>query len=361
MNKEFSFFWKTTDLESVKKTGQKVFSCFCGGGGSSYGYKMSGMDVIGGCDSDPMMKKIYELNHNPKILLGDINSLIQDIQIGKYNDSGLFNLDILDGSPPCTTFSQHSAWRYNKEFKKYSTTLPKKFKEGGIYQNIDKLYYRFIDLAILLRPKIIISENVEGILRSTTRKYVEIATTKLKRNGYFPKVFLLNFKNMGLPQNRIRVFIIAGKKNSIKNLNLKFNYKINTFRDIEDCIINPDEKRYKPKFRDSKDREIREMRWKYLINSRKSNNRHKKTHFYNYALVADPDMPLSTITTTSGAIYYHHKEFKLLDKDYFIVGQSFPIDYNFGTLSNRNILYVLGMSVPPLTTHRISQRISDIM
>ncbi|TWK28490.1 hypothetical protein CHCC20372_1125 [Bacillus paralicheniformis] len=58
--------WKLADLKNIKKNGLKVFSTFSCGGGSSMGYKLAGYDLLGNCEIDPQMMKIYRKNHNPK-------------------------------------------------------------------------------------------------------------------------------------------------------------------------------------------------------------------------------------------------------------------------------------------------------
>ena len=92
--------WNLTDLKKVKPNGMKVFSCFHCGGGSTMGYKLAGFEVLGGVEIDPEMSKIYVKNHNPKYeyLMG-----VQDFKNIPDKDlpPELFDLDILDGSPPC--------------------------------------------------------------------------------------------------------------------------------------------------------------------------------------------------------------------------------------------------------------------
>lgn len=85
------------------KNGLTAFSCFACGGGSTMGYKLCGVDVLGCCEIDKKMNDVYVANHHPKY------NYLMDIR--KFNELGnlpeeLFNLDILDGSPPC----QHSQW-----------------------------------------------------------------------------------------------------------------------------------------------------------------------------------------------------------------------------------------------------------
>ena len=66
------------------------------------GYKLAGYEHLGGVEIDPKVAAIYKANHNPKHLF------IEDIRaFNKRNDlpEELYNLDLLDGSPPCSSFS----------------------------------------------------------------------------------------------------------------------------------------------------------------------------------------------------------------------------------------------------------------
>jgi DNA (cytosine-5)-methyltransferase 1 len=66
------------------------------------GYKLAGFDVIGCNEIDPKMMAAYRANHNPK------HSYLEPIQTFKNREDlppELFDLDILDGSPPCSSFS----------------------------------------------------------------------------------------------------------------------------------------------------------------------------------------------------------------------------------------------------------------
>ena len=66
MNKEY--IWNLSDLNNIKKNGFKVFTCFSCGGGSSMGYKLAGYEVLGNCEIDPEMNKLYIINNKPKAL-----------------------------------------------------------------------------------------------------------------------------------------------------------------------------------------------------------------------------------------------------------------------------------------------------
>ena len=66
------------------------------------GYKLAGYMVLGNCEIDPEMEKVYQANHHPKYTyLMDIREFNEQ----KAYPDELKNLDILDGSPPCSVFS----------------------------------------------------------------------------------------------------------------------------------------------------------------------------------------------------------------------------------------------------------------
>ena len=67
---KFPWKWNLADLKEVPKNGKTVFSCFSCGGGSSMGYKLAGYTVLGNCEIDPDMEKIYKENHHPKHKIG---------------------------------------------------------------------------------------------------------------------------------------------------------------------------------------------------------------------------------------------------------------------------------------------------
>ena len=71
---EFPWKWNLSELEERPKHGHTVFSCFSCGGGSSMGYKLAGYDVVGNCEIDPDMMKVYKQNNHPK------HSFLMDIR-----------------------------------------------------------------------------------------------------------------------------------------------------------------------------------------------------------------------------------------------------------------------------------------
>lgn len=200
--------WTMENDYPKEKNGLKVFSCFACGGGSTMGYKLAGCEVIGCCEIDEKMNEIYVKNHNPKynfcMDIRDFNNIPNE-ELPKE----LFDLDILDGSPPCTTFSM-AGDREDSWGKK------KKFREGQKEQTLDDLSFVFIETAKKLRPKVVIMENVEGLIKGEAWKYVQRIYKEFADIGYEVGHWLLKGEEMGIPQRRHRVFFIAAREDVYK-------------------------------------------------------------------------------------------------------------------------------------------------
>ena len=332
---DFTYKWKLSDLKDVPKNGYKVFSCFACGGGSTMGYKMSGFEVIGCNEIDPEMMAIYKKNHNPKY------SFLESIETFKLRDDlpkELYNLDILDGSPPCSSFSmagsREKAWGKKK-----------KFREGQADQILDDLFFHYIDLAKKLQPKVVVAENVKGMLMGNAKGYVKQIIGLFKVAGYDVQLFLLNGATMGLPQKRERVFFVATRRDlNLPKIKLAFNEKQIAVKDIEQCDIGS---------RRLSDKQNKIWDWCQRKNEKCGGKAHtaifgKRSMFNTVKL--KPNEPSSTVTANCNLMHWNerrslgHKEIRQIS--------SFPSDYK----TNQST-YQMGMSVPPLMMHKISREI----
>lgn len=190
--------WHLADLAKVLPNGVKVMSTFACGGGSSMGYKLAGCSIVAANDIDPEMAWHYKHNLNPPLYY---LCPIRDLLTADLPPE-LFNLDILDGSPPCSTFSmsgsREAAWGKDKHFR-----------EGQAKQVLSDLFFDFLDLAGRLRPKVVIAENVKGMLIGNAKGYTKLVMARLVELGYRPQLFLVNAADCGVPQRRERVFFVA--------------------------------------------------------------------------------------------------------------------------------------------------------
>ena len=208
-----------------KKNGLKVFGTFICGGGSTMGFKLAGFEHLGGVEIDPKVAEVYKLNHNPKYLYNeDIRTFLTR---DEYPEE-LYNLDVLEGSPPCSSFSL--AGNREKDWGK-----KKVFAEGQAEQRLDDLFFDWIKLVDKLQPKIAIAENVKGMIIGSGRAYSKKIIEELNKIGYDVQLFLLNASTMGVPQKRERVFFICRRKNlNLPELQLNFNEKPIKFKEVRE-------------------------------------------------------------------------------------------------------------------------------
>lgn len=330
---KFPYEWSLSDgypAKGIEAHGLKVFGTFINGGGSSMGYKLAGYDHIGGVEIDPRIAEVYKLNHKPTLLYVD--------DIRAFNErsdlpSELYELDILDGSPPCSTFSmsgsREAAWGKEKEFR-----------EGQKMQTLDDLVFVYAETINKLRPKVAILENVKGMVQGNAKAYAAEVIKKLNGYGYDVQVFLLNSASMGVPQRRERVFFVCSRKDlGFKKLTLNFNEKPINYNQIED---------------DNYENKIENCDLEYFNQCKAGNaisSVHPKGNRFN-SIKLHPNKPVNTIA--SGSCLYHYiKEKSLSNKELALAG-SYPLDYHFANVKPQ---YLIGMSVPPLMIAHISHEI----
>jgi len=342
--------WTLKDAIFTKDKG-KVFSCFACGGGSTMGYKLAGFDVLGCNEIDPKIIEVYKLNHNPKY------SYCEGIQTFKLRNDlpkELYELDILDGSPPCSSFSM--AGNREQDWGK-----EKKFAEGQSLQVLDVLFFDFIDLAERLQPKVVIAENVKGLLLGNAKSYVKQIYKDFDRAGYIVQHWLLDASKMGVPQRRERVFFIALRKDlcepfmhqadmftRLPELVLQFKEKEIPFKEIEQATTN---------FNIKLCSEDQKKWWLLTKQGNSFSENHPNGSWFNSSKV-HPDMVLNTITGSarnSASGFYHYSEPRHLHVEEYLLGQTYPLDYSFGDFDNP--VYLAGMSVPPLMTARIANEV----
>jgi DNA (cytosine-5)-methyltransferase 1 len=301
MSHKFPYKWNLADgypAKGIEAHGLKVFGTFICGGGSTMGYKLAGFEHIGGVEIDPKVAEVYKANHNSKhLFIEDIREFNQREELPEE----LYNLDILDGSPPCSSFSM--AGNREKDWGK-----EKVFREGQAKQRLDDLFFDYIALAKRLQPKVVIAENVKG----KVKKGFEDA-------GYKVQLFLLNAASMGVPQKRERVFFICQRKDlNYKPLKLNFNEEGILLKSF--CKSEP-------------------------------HTRIKSSKRFGDVLL-DPEKVANTITTTGD--YFLDENSRKPTKNTLLQIGSYPIDYNF---KDYDYKYLIGMSVPPVMTAQIAHQI----
>ena len=216
--KPFIYDMDYVNNQSAKKL-FNVVSLFAGGGGSSTGYRLAGGNVLAINEFIESAQETYQENYpDTYIFKDDIRKLTGDMILEKIN-MAKGELDILDGSPPCSSFSSAGAkeklWG---EVKKYSDTE----------QRTDDLFFEFARILNEVQPKVFVCENVAGLVMGASAKLLgnqqfnlfggeeNTIYHSLVSCGYNVRYKVLNAKHYGVPQNRDRTIFI-GVRNDIKS------------------------------------------------------------------------------------------------------------------------------------------------
>jgi len=332
----FDWEWRLEDLPPPDKD-VTVFSTFSCGGGSTMGYKRAGFRVLGNVELDKPINAMYVKNHHPKynycMDLRDFNAL-------EGLPDELYRLDIFDGSPPCSVFS--TAGEREKNWGK-----EKKFREGQKKQRLDDLFFVFLDTVRRLKPRVVIAENVTGLLKGNARGYVREIINSFHDAGYEVQLFRLNAMYMDVPQQRERVFFIANNQGFPK-LTLSFNRPIIPFGRVRAEHGKPFVKSntmvekllHLARPGDNDIADINER-----VNGRRSCFNSKICH----------DNHVAFCVVSSGTFLRMCDRLRCQDKD-FINMQTFPQDYDF---CGNNVQYICGMSVPPNMMAHIATQVYE--
>ena len=218
--------YQAYNLEDVKQASKEnkftVISTFAGGGGSSTGYRLAGGNILCVNEFVEQARITYKENYPDTIIMpDDIKQLT-----GKdfLEDAGIQKgeLDILDGSPPCSAFSMCGT--LGKSGSKHSDGWgkTKKYSDGKIVENIEDLFFEYLRVAEEIKPKVIIGENVAGLLAGEAKLKLNEIVNTFEKIGYDVSYKILDASHFGVPQSRRRVIFIAVREDVTEAIGLSF-------------------------------------------------------------------------------------------------------------------------------------------
>ncbi len=164
---------------------------FSGAGGMTYGFKLAGIHAVIANDISKSACMTLKVN-SPEIpvICGDIAD--DGIKSAIISHGKKCRADIVCGGPPCQGFSLAG------------------FRNKNDARN--QLFKHFVDVVSEVNPKVIVFENVEGILSfengATYRNIIEL----FSKLGYYTEGRKLSANEYGVPQKRKRVFILCTRK-----------------------------------------------------------------------------------------------------------------------------------------------------
>lgn len=200
-----------------------VISTFAGGGGSSTGYRLAGGDILAINEFVEEARNTYRDNYpTTPIVPDDIKQLtgqsfldLTGLQKGE--------LDILDGSPPCSAFSVAGKLSHSKggnHSDGWGQT--KTYSDGMVVENIEDLFFEFLRVANEIQPKVIIAENVKGLTIGEAKEYYNRILNEFENIGYEVVSEVMDARYYGVSQTRSRVIFIAVRNDVAEEVGLNF-------------------------------------------------------------------------------------------------------------------------------------------
>ncbi len=336
MSHRFPYSWKLKDLQEAAD-GPTCFGTFVCGGGSSMGYKLAGYRHLGGVEIDPRMANIYSRNLSPELMY------VEDLRAFNQRENlpdELYHLDLLDGSPHCSTFSMSGG-------REKDWGRSRKFAEGQAEQTLDDLVFVYVKTILKLRPRAALLENVVGIVSGNARWYAGEVRRRLMAGGYRVQVFVLNAATMGVPQRRRRAFFLALRDDVDRpELRLQFSespipYSIIATDELGDGF-GPNGNRY----------------WEARRPGDKNfspavQRLDGKSGWFNSPYAYPKNVLPTIIATRSSLPVRWDRPYKIGVTD-VARASTWPTDYDFG---DNDPVFIIGMSVPPVMTAQIATEI----
>ena len=133
------------NVSSISSQKPIALSFFSGAMGLDLGMEKAGFHVRLACEVDKYCRQTIALNRPNTALLGDINEysakdILREAGLNKNDD-----IDLIIGGPPCQAFSTAG-------------------KRQGFNDDRGNVFLKYLDLALELRPKFLVIENVRGLL-----------------------------------------------------------------------------------------------------------------------------------------------------------------------------------------------------
>ena len=187
----------------------KIVDLFCGAGIGASGAKESGFNIVWAVDNDKYAVKTYNMNIGEHAVCKSIRDITKD-DIPEH--------DIMIATPVCKSFSVAGSM-------------------GGFEDNkTGDLTYHFTRLLKDCKPKAFLFENVAGMVSKRNIEEFNKVVTSIEGYGYNVTWMRVNCSDYGVPQDRIRVFMIGIRKDIKKEF--VFPEKIKDKKTIRDAIYD---------------------------------------------------------------------------------------------------------------------------
>lgn len=349
------------NLDYVKEQSKKnlfnVVSMFAGGGGSSTGYRLAGGKVLAINEFIEDAQEVYAKNYPETYIFKDDIRKINGFEILKQINMNVGELDILDGSPPCSSFSM--AGNREKDWGKI-----KKYSDKN--QRTDDLFFEYARVLKEIQPKVFIAENVKGLTIGAAANLLgseqfslfgdeqDTIYHTLVNCGYRVRYKVLNAKNYGVAQSRERTIFI-GVRNDF-DCEISFPKKFDYILTALDVIKNVQNTQKDIEESTHKDGVVKSYLTK--MKEGETGDMYAPNGYFGLQRISrnKPSPTICQRQGNKGACLCHWEEDRELTVPELVRLMSFPDDYYLGEKYSKKTER-LGRAVPPLMMKAIAEHI----
>lgn len=193
-------------MESKNKL--KLLSFFSGAGGLDLGFEKAGYEVIWANEFDRTIWDTYRHNFP--------QTYLETRSIEKLSPKDLpDHCDGIIGGPPCQSWSVAGARR-------------------GADDHRGQLFFKYIKMIEAKKPKFFLAENVLGLLSERNSDALNRIIKLFDKAGYEVTTTVVNARNFGVPQDRVRVIFVGYRKDLNKKFEIRQSSKSEKF--LKDVI-----------------------------------------------------------------------------------------------------------------------------
>ena len=171
---------------------------FCGAGGLSLGLSDAGFTVLVGADNDPFAVETHTANIGGLGYIGDLGDPADFLE--RLDAWGIDSVDLVAGGPPCQPFSRAGRSKIRQ------------LVDAGIRMRDDpraEMWLSFVSIVERLRPRAVLLENVPDLAVWDEGAVLTGFRETLRELGYSVDARILDAFAHGVPQHRMRLFIVA--------------------------------------------------------------------------------------------------------------------------------------------------------
>lgn len=295
----------------------KAIDLFAGAGGFSTGAKMAGVKVVWAANHWPDAVRVHAENHP------ETKHICQDLHQAKWED--VPSHDLMLASPCCQGHSRARG----------------KLNGNPQHDASRSTAWAVVSAAECHKQAVIVVENVPDFLKWPLFPAWQVA---MKTLGYAISINLIDVADLGVPQNRERLFLVLTRSNNPIELKIESVPHVAAAKiiDLSSGKWSDIERPGRAPATLARIKEGRKLHGNTFISSYYGNERGGRSI----------DRPIGTITTRDRHAIINGTKMRMLTVDECRSAMTFPSDYILPK-SHKLAVHMLGNAVPPLAVQKL--------